>query len=285
MIKDKSKRCFVLSSRAARAFTIIELLVIITIVSVLITILLPAITLAREVNAQTVCQSNMRQSALITLSYVEDNHQYLPYSTQNTASPYSGSNPNHRKWNDYINDYDSDAANQTVSNAKYGRLRRCPGGSNLCWDSNLTQWGTTFWNNTSHVSIAAENTKFFAPNANWIVRDDQFAGGTPKRFDTIKKNLSRLMLVVDAGTSGNSGQEPTFAGGFPVDGGIRFRHAGGTSVNLAFLDGHAENWLGSDIWTARQFAIANPGPPYKYNPKDLFNGNINSRYPWGDSLE
>lgn len=57
---------------APPAFTLIELLVVIAIIAVLISILLPSLSGARERGRLTVCQSNLRQLAIAALTYAND---------------------------------------------------------------------------------------------------------------------------------------------------------------------------------------------------------------------
>lgn len=62
----------------APAFTLIELLIVIAIIGLLISILVPALSRAREVSRRTVCGSNLRQFGIALLNYAQDNESWLP---------------------------------------------------------------------------------------------------------------------------------------------------------------------------------------------------------------
>lgn len=61
------------------AFTLIELLVVISIIALLISILLPALSNAREAARNMSCLSQMRQFGIASLAYINDQDGFLPF--------------------------------------------------------------------------------------------------------------------------------------------------------------------------------------------------------------
>ncbi|MEM9882097.1 MAG: prepilin-type N-terminal cleavage/methylation domain-containing protein [Planctomycetota bacterium] len=78
-------------TRLRPAFTLIEMLVVISIVALLIALLLPALAGARQAAAFTVCGSNIRQVGLGLYTYASDADDYLPTADEGNALGNNGS--------------------------------------------------------------------------------------------------------------------------------------------------------------------------------------------------
>lgn len=64
--------------RKTKAFTLIELLVVVAIIALLISILLPSLSRAREMSKRAVCASNLRGIGQAMYIYANDNYEQFP---------------------------------------------------------------------------------------------------------------------------------------------------------------------------------------------------------------
>lgn len=71
--------------RKRRAFTLIELLVVISVIILLISVLLPALNIAKQKARAVVCGSHMKQIGLATMMYTHDNKNYFPKSSHSAS--------------------------------------------------------------------------------------------------------------------------------------------------------------------------------------------------------
>jgi len=68
-------------------FTLVEVLVVISIMAILIALLLPAVQAAREAARRTACKNNLKQLALACHNYHDTNHVFpCGWMAENQAS-------------------------------------------------------------------------------------------------------------------------------------------------------------------------------------------------------
>src|SRR3954447_20463886 len=66
-------------------FTLVELLVVISIIAALAALLLPALNKTKEQARATLCRSNMRQIVAGILVYSDDNDSYFPWPGESNS--------------------------------------------------------------------------------------------------------------------------------------------------------------------------------------------------------
>ena len=75
-----------------RKFTLIELLIIVAIIGILMTLLLPSLTKARQASQAGVCISNLKQVNLGITLFSDENDEYLPGKVWNSVYTYYDDN-------------------------------------------------------------------------------------------------------------------------------------------------------------------------------------------------
>ena len=82
-----------------KKFTLIELLIVIAIIGILLSLLLPSVSKARETMKRTVCLSNLKQLSISLQLYTSNNGSFFPYTRK-------VNNNNIVSWDDLISGYD-----------------------------------------------------------------------------------------------------------------------------------------------------------------------------------
>jgi prepilin-type N-terminal cleavage/methylation domain-containing protein/prepilin-type processing-associated H-X9-DG protein len=122
--------------RSVRAFTLVELLVVISVIGVLSSLLLPALARAKVKGQSIFCLNNLRQLNLAWLLYAQDNNDRLAYNLGATELKQMLARGEHYNWaNSVLNwELDSDNTNLTLNTdaalgplvARNARVFKCP---------------------------------------------------------------------------------------------------------------------------------------------------------------
>jgi prepilin-type N-terminal cleavage/methylation domain-containing protein/prepilin-type processing-associated H-X9-DG protein len=236
-------------SQKNKAFTLVELLVVMGLISVLIAMLMPALSAARQQAKTVQCLSNLRQLAVAAENYVALNDGYYPLAY----------------WR-YSAKREDDWDFSTLDNWKTVRpgllwmghtsmrIQQCPsfeGKSNTLNDPYTGyNYNTSYIGGDQGAHPPAKASQVREPSRTALFGDGQWSLGADKYM--------RAPLLGPDGPSANR-----YAG---TQG---FRHHGKT--NVAFCDGHAET-LGV------RFTNTVPGQESKIAPRTGFLSPDNSLY-------
>jgi prepilin-type N-terminal cleavage/methylation domain-containing protein/prepilin-type processing-associated H-X9-DG protein len=235
-------------SHRGRGFTLVELLVTVGIIAVLIAILVPVLSIARNKANETRCLSNQRQFMQAMLSYAVDNAGYLPAPNWDGGSnPASPAAPNPPGWlydpsqlipNNTFQNGDSTHPSDVTHGLLYQYLNtlqvyHCPMDDGT-WGTNTVQILSTYIMNGAVCDYGYQQN---------------LRGEKLRAFKSSAILFWELpLLLIDNGVV-NDGAD------FPAEG-ITTRHSNGSTV--AFADGHAELLT----WTAftNDWYTVTPGP-------------------------
>jgi len=217
-----------------RAFTLVELLVVIGIIALLIAVLLPAMSKARQSAATTACLSNLRQLATAATLYAGDFHgSYPPAQYTVVQLPWTYS---------YNWDY------TVIRNTGSGEKTTWPG---LLWTgrTNLRVQQCPSYDGRS--ATAGDPFTGYNYNTSYIGRGEGEAIPIPAKMTQVRRPCETA-LFGDAGATQlgtnkfmrsplrSPSEKPSLSADARINGAQGFRHNNNRSTNVAFCDGHAE---------------------------------------------
>jgi len=204
-----------------KSFTLIELLVVVAIIAVLVAMLLPALSAAREQAKRVLCQANLKELDLVFRFYAADHNDYI---ATNAAQP-GGC-----RWYDLLASY-----RETANRSKGRNIYICPAQEATVWDE--LPDGTKVNAITNYAQSDALMTAFH--RRLWCTGKEW---GPPYRFSEVIDPTKKMNLV-DATTSAIQGCKYLFYGAMDFQDNTAQVHNQGT--NILFLDGRVgwERWL------------------------------------------
>lgn len=225
------------------AFTLVELLVVISIVAILISILLPALGKAREAARVITCLSNQRQLGLLFHIYVQENRENRFPGAEGRVWP-GGTIDNFPWWHANLARYIGHPDAGTGSNPGRWLPEPKPG---VFWCPEVIANG---WHGTANRYILGYSYPYdTALDASGNARRNPMLGGNtnnpassggPTRQDDIK-NPSQVMLLTELHNAGNNAYFSIRSSYTIGTGHMLGRHGGiGERANFLFTDGHAQ---------------------------------------------
>jgi prepilin-type N-terminal cleavage/methylation domain-containing protein/prepilin-type processing-associated H-X9-DG protein len=233
-----------------RAFTLIELLIVVGIISVLTGILLPALSAAREASRRTVCASNVRQVVTAALAYAQVNAGSWPPAHVDFLTM------NLRRWHGTRPDTSSAFQFTDSPLDRYlqvAEIKTCPSFEPVRpgFEASCGGYG---YNNHYLGSSQAEPELATLPlgPAEW----DRRVGNVPAKLNRVRNSAEKIAFSDAAMAAPDlieySFLEPPTTVYGPTSPSIHFRHRG-RRASVAWADGHV---------TAEAFAWTYPTNVY-----------------------
>lgn len=231
-------------------FTLVELLVVISIIAILIALLLPALAAARATALNILCESNLKQTWLSYDYYANDNQGFIPHGAD--GPPGSSGQP----WNTQgynPNDMYSGQANYLTGSHSSNHLPRvyqCPLEATM--DSALDSAGNVYSDGTVRYATYWPNVDFWANTARMNYPKNMFEYGPY----TVPVSASDAPMLGEASSLGqdsfgNSNVTNFYSGGiylWDFDPGSFFNyHYNGNYSNMVYFDGHVGKLLNGTI--------------------------------------
>ncbi|MCD4831842.1 MAG: type II secretion system GspH family protein [Anaerohalosphaeraceae bacterium] len=219
-----------------KAFTLVELLVVISIIALLMGILLPSLSVAREQGRCVVCKSNLKNIGLALRLYIDEFEGKMP-----SADPYPGSygqKSQHWFMNSALMDnldlnVGKDANGVPTGTGREHSVLTCPTHRKPMMTKDLSP---------DYPAQQREYALSYMANGTLGVSNKCFASGEYRHEREYKKPREAMMFCDGNGTMQTQGT--VLYGGCPKSN-FEYRHR--EKTNAVFLDQHIESLKEDDI--------------------------------------
>lgn len=266
-----------------RAFTLVELLVVIGIIAVLIAILLPALGRAREQARTVACLSNLRQIGLAMQSYINTNDNFLPPVDMGLSG--SGTQTVRGNWATLlVSGKHIQVPLQPVSGVDAASVFKCPAGLSQTTGYNPVPLSQTDGRNS--MAWRSQSSELATPDNlvdTWYGANASYSSG----LSTQRLRPMRFLRFTSAGVLTTGGERELikvtritqasavvllFDGNFLAENRparLSLRHSGRKALNVLLADGHAATLREEEIPT--QASDFQDPDAKKFNPRWLIN--------------
>lgn len=233
-----AKRLFYMNS-PRKAFTLVELLVVISIIGLVAGLGIPAVNAGLGKARDGACLANLRQLGTAFLSYSADNGGYLPRANNNAVE----GNPNGVEWPKAIYEY-IPTKSGSITGKQVNKVFLCPA------EKQPPDSDNSCWQYTASFALEAGNSS---------TKPTGDSGNGPRTLASIEQPTKTILLVdgkigissypyqTESATTWNAVRADLAKAQTGLTDKVRFRHAGKEAINALYGDGH----VGSIKWADR----------------------------------
>lgn len=250
---DKHKYQHIATPIGMWRFSLIELLVVISIIAILTSLLLPALNKARETSRSMVCLNNQKQIGISVFNYAGDNDGYIiPMVGPDYPDEYGHNfGLSYYCATGYIERKPGDSSTIMVCPTNYVIAERCgmKDSATLRGTYGISQMlsyyyypGTNYYSGITGL-VAKKLARLESPSKHFYIGDKYYISHSSGSLMSIKTNMSEVLPP----------ESPT--------GGPSYSH--NNSANFLFYDGHTDSFHRATM----------PNPPFFDTPSEFI-------YPW-----